>query len=122
MFPFLILITALSYEEIISFLYRNNVLHVNDYVNMTSESHRRKIEYDYFYKNIIKDDLSKRKENNPEYYIYWCKEDNCFYYIYRETEIKERYNIDQYPGEGIIYAEAVFEGDVVLPSAPVSVN
>ena len=121
-----ILITALSYEDIITFLYRNNILHVNDYVNMTSEEHRRKTEYDYFYEEIIKDDLSERKEDNPQYHIYWSKKDSCFYYINRETERKESYKIDHYPGEDIVYAEGVIEAEVVapvvLPSAPVSVD
>ena len=120
-----ILITALSYEDIITFLYRNNILHVNDYVNMTSEEHRRKTEYDYFYEEIIKDDLSERKEDNPQYHIYWSKKDSCFYYINRETERKESYKIDHYPREDIVYAEGVIEAEVVVPvvpSAPVSVD
>ena len=117
-----ILIASLFYEDIITSLYRNNILHVNDYINMTSEEHRRKTEYDYFYEEIIKDDLSERKEDNPEYHIYWSKKDNCFNYINKETGRKESYKIDHYPEGDIVYAEAVVEGEVTSPSAPISIE
>lgn len=116
-----ILIASLFYEDIITSLYRNNILHVNDYINMTSEEHRRKTEYDYFYEEIIKDDLSERKEDNPKYHVYWSKKDSCFYYIDRETGRKESYKIDHYPREDIVYAEVVYEGDVVVPVEPTSI-
>ena len=89
---------------------------------MTSEEHRMKTEYDYFYEAIIKDDLSERKEDNPKYHVYWSKKDNCFNYINKETGRKESYKIDHYPEGDIVYAEAVVEGEVTSPSAPISIE
>lgn len=121
-FSMVILITILFYEDIIRILYKNNLLHINDYINMTSEEYRRKKEYEYFYSVIIKEDLHGRKVSNPGYHIYWSNEDYCFNYINKETGRKESYKIDHYPEEYIVYAEAVLEGEVSFPSAPILIE